>query len=81
MIETNNKIIEEIKQIINESRHKVVYKVNKTILNSYWNIRKKSWKKNKMAIAKAKYGKQIIKELSKELRKTLSSGFFNIYFF
>ena len=75
MIETNNKIIEEIKQIIIENRHKVIYEVNKTMLNEYWNIGKIIVENKQNGNIKAEYGKQIIKKLSKELRKTLSSGF------
>ena len=68
MIETNNKIIEEIKQIIIESRHKVVYEVNKTMLNVYWNMGKIIVENEQNGNIKAEYGKQIIKELSKELK-------------
>ena len=75
MIETNNKIIEEIKQIIIENRHKVIYEVNKTMLNEYWNIGKIIVENEQNGNIKAEYGKQIIKKLSKELRKTLDSGF------
>ena len=75
MIETNNKIIEEIKQIIIENRHKVIYEVNKTMLNAYWNIGKIIVENEQNGNIKAEYGKQIIKKLSKKLRKTLGSGF------
>ena len=75
MIETNNKIIEEIKQIILESRHKVTYEVNKTMLNAYWNIGKIIVENEQNGNIKAEYGKQIIKDLSKELKNTLGSGF------
>ena len=75
MIDTNDKMIEEIKNVIISSRRKVAYEVNNTMLMAYWNVGRIIVENEQNGNIKAEYGKQIIKELSRELRKTLGSGF------
>lgn len=76
MLEKNNtKMIEEIKSIILNSRQKVFYEVNNAMLLAYWNVGRVIVENEQKGKVKAEYGKQIIKEVSKELRKTLGSGF------
>jgi len=75
MIEANNKMIEEIKEIIVNSRQKVAYEVNNVMLIAYWNVGRIIVENEQHGNIKAEYGKKILKELSKELRKTLGSGF------
>ena len=72
---TNEKMIQEIKDIILNSRKKVAYEVNNTMLYAYWNVGRIIVENEQNGNIKAEYGKQIIKELSKELRKILGSGF------
>ncbi len=72
---SNNKIIQEIKDIILSSRKKVAYEVNNTMLYAYWNVGRIIVENEQNGNIKAEYGKQIMKELSKELRKSLGSGF------
>ena len=71
----NNKMIQEIKDIILSSRKKVAYEVNNTMLYAYWNVGRIIVENEQNGNIKAEYGKQIMKELSKELRKSLGSGF------
>ena len=71
----NEKMIQEIKDIILSSRKKVAYEVNNTMLYAYWNVGRIIVENEQNGNIKAEYGKQIIKELSKELRKVLGSGF------
>lgn len=75
MIDTNDKMVEEIKNVIISSRRKVAYEVNNTMLMAYWNVGRIIVENEQNGNIKAEYGKQIIKELSRELRKTLGSGF------
>ncbi len=76
MLEKNNaEIIKEIKDIILSSRQKVAYEVNNTMLYAYWNVGRIIVENEQNGNIKAEYGKQIMKELSKELRKILGSGF------
>ena len=72
---TNKKIIEDIKEVIVSSRQKVAYEVNNTMLLAYWNVGKIIVENEQNGNIKAEYGKQVMKELSKELRKILGSGF------
>lgn len=73
--ENNNKMLNQIKEIIINSRQKVAYAVNNTMLEAYWNVGRIIVENEQNGNYKAEYGKQLIKDLSKELRKTLGSGF------
>ena len=76
MLEKNNiQMIEEIKDIIISSRNKIAYEVNNTMLLAYWNVGRIIVENEQNGNIKAEYGKQVLKELSKELRKILGSGF------
>ena len=76
MLEENNvEIIQEIKDVILSSRKKVAYEVNNTMLYAYWNVGRIIVENEQNGNIKAEYGKQILKELSKELRKVLGTGF------
>ena len=71
----NNNIIEQIKDIIINSRNKISYEINNTMVLAYWNVGRIIVENEQNGNIKAEYGKQIIKDLSKELRKILGSGF------
>ena len=74
--ESNNKMLEEIKEVIINSRQKVAYAVNNTMLEAYWNVGRIIVENEQNGNIKAKYGKQTdFKRISKELRKVLGSGF------
>ncbi len=76
MLEKNNiQMIKEIKDIIISSRNKIAYEVNNTMLLAYWNVGRIIVENEQNGNIKAEYGKQVLKELSKELRKILGSGF------
>ena len=76
MLEKNNiKMIEEIKNIIISSRNKIAYEVNNTMISAYWNVGRIIVENEQNGNIKAEYGKQIIRELSKELRNVLGTGF------
>jgi len=65
---------DDIKKIINESRNNVRTYVNTTILFTYWNIGKKIVE-FQGGEDKAKYGDEIIKELSKQLTYDFGRGY------
>ena len=75
MLEENNKMLEQIKEIIINSRRKVAYAVNDTMLEAYWNVGRIIVENEQRGNLKAEYGKRLIKDLSKELRKVLGNGF------
>lgn len=69
-----NKIYKDIKKLINESKNRIYISVNTEILNLYWNI-------GKIIIEiqngenRAKYGKNVLKDLSMRLTKEFGNGF------
>ena len=71
----NDNIINEIKDVIINSRNKIAYEVNNTMVLAYWNVGRIIVENEQNGNIKAEYGRQILKELSKELRKILGSGF------
>ena len=71
----NTEMIEDIKNIIISSRKKIAYEVNNNMLIAYWNVGRIIVENEQNGNIKAEYGKQILKELSKELKKILGSGF------
>ena len=75
MLEQNYKMIQEIKDVIINSRNKIAYEVNNTMLLAYWNVGRIIVENEQNGSIKAEYGKQILKDLSKELKKILGSGF------
>lgn len=75
MTETNYKMIKDIKEVIVYSRQKVSYEVNNTMIIAYWNVGKIIVQNEQNGNIKAEYGKQTLKEVSKELRKILGNGF------
>ena len=76
MLEKNNiQMIEEIIDIIISSRNKIAYEVNNTMLLANWNVGRIIVENEQNGNIKAEYGKQVMKEFSKELRKVLGSGF------
>lgn len=76
MLEKSNmQMIEEIKNVIVSSRNKIAYEVNNAMLLAYQNVGRIIVENEQNGNIKAEYGKQILKELSKELRKILGSGF------
>ncbi len=76
MLEKSNmKMIEEIKEVIVNSRQKIAYEVNNTMINAYWNVGRIIVENEQSGNIKAEYGKQVIRELSKELKTVLGSGF------
>ncbi len=71
----NQEMIDEIKDIILTSRKKVTYQVNSTMILAYWNVGRVIVEHEQKGKVKAEYGKEVIKELSRELRKSLGTGF------
>ncbi|KOA19166.1 hypothetical protein CLHOM_22720 [Clostridium homopropionicum DSM 5847] len=76
MEDLNNKnIIFEIKEILTAARENVARTLNNELLMAYWNIGKIIVEYEQDGAVKAKYGKQLLKSLSKELTIELGKGF------
>ena len=63
---TNNQLLNDLSQLIEQGKHKVAVQVNSTMTLVYWQIGKRI-NEDILQNERAEYGKQIVKELSKEL--------------
>ena len=68
-------VIQEIKSILHTARNNVARQVNKELLNTYWNIGRIICEYEQSGAARADYGKQTLKILSKELTQEFGKGF------
>ena len=68
-------IIQQIKSIMDTARSNVARQVNNELLNAYWNIGRIICEYEQADSARADYGKQTLKALSKELTKEFGKGF------
>ena len=70
-----NSIKDEIREILLNARQRVAAQVNTELLSTYWNIGKIIVKHEQENRERAEYGKQTLKELSKDLTKEFGRGF------
>lgn len=68
-------ILQEIKTVLDTARSNVARQVNSELLNAYWNIGRIICEYEQSDSARADYGKQTLKLLSKELTKEFGRGF------
>lgn len=68
-------VVNEIKSLLDSSRNNVARQVNKEILTTYWSIGRIICEYEQSNPNRADYGKQTLKELSRELTKELGKGF------
>lgn len=68
-------VIQEIKLVIETARNNVAREVNSELLTAYWNIGRIIVEYEQGNQLRAEYGKQTLKELSKELTQELGKGF------
>ena len=64
-----------IRNLINDSRTKAYKAVNSTMLNAYWEIGRTIVEEEQKGEDRAKYGKFLIKNLSKKLNTDFGKGF------
>lgn len=70
-----NSMIEEIKEILLSARQRVAVQVNTELLSTYWNVGRIIVEHEQASQDRAAYGKQVLKELSKELTREFGRGF------
>ena len=76
MLEKNNsKMIQEITSLVNEVKTNLAKEINKSIIYVYWNIGRIIVKHENEDNNRLEYGKEVLKELSKELTKLLGKGY------
>ena len=68
-------VLQEIKTILDIARNNVARQVNNELLNTYWNIGRIICEYEQSDSARADYGKQTLRALSKELTKEFGKGF------
>ncbi|MEQ8225049.1 MAG: PDDEXK nuclease domain-containing protein [Candidatus Eremiobacterota bacterium] len=68
-------LFQRISLIIEEARNKIVYSVNETMVQAYWQIGKEIVEEEQNGEIRAEYGKSIIDNLSKELINKYGKGF------
>lgn len=71
----NNKMINEITELVNQTRKDLTQKINNSIVFVYWNIGKIIVSNENENNNRLEYGKEVLKELSKELTKYLGKGY------
>ena len=75
MLGKNNSLVLEISTIVNEVKTNLSKEINKSIIYVYWNIGKIIVKHENENNNRLEYGKEVLKELSKELTKLLGKGY------
>ena len=66
MLEKNNSLVLEISAMVNEVKSNLAKEINKSITYVYWNIGRIIVKHENEDNNRLEYGKEVLKELSKE---------------
>lgn len=71
----NNSMVLEIRELLENARKNVALQVNTQLLTTYWNIGRIIVEYEQQNQIRADYGKQTLRELSKELTREFGKGF------
>ena len=71
----SNNYINEIKTILKNARQKAYTAVNSAMVEAYWEIGRRIVEEEQRGKERAEYGKEIVKNLSKELTEEFGKGF------
>ena len=71
----NNKMIEEITDLVNQTKSNLATEINKSIVYVYWNIGRIIVSSENDNNNRLEYGKEVLKGLSEELTKYLGKGY------
>ena len=71
----SNNYINEIKKILKNARQKAYTAVNSAMVEAYWEIGRRIVEEEQSGRERAEYGKEIIKNLSKELTEEFGKGY------
>ena len=74
-MEISNNYINEIKKILKNARQKAYTAVNSAMVEAYWKIGRRIVEEEQRGKERAEYGKEIVKNLSKELTEEFGKGF------
>ena len=68
-------MIEEIREIMMTARENVAYEINHQLIMAYWNIGRVIVGNERINDLRAEYGKETLKQLSRQLTKDFGKGF------
>ncbi len=68
-------LIDQIGQLLNESRNKVAQTVNTILVQTYWTVGKYIVEYEQGGNENAEYGSQLLDQLAKDLSKRYGKGF------
>ena len=71
----SNNYINEVKEILKSARQKAYTAINSAMVEAYWEIGRRIVEEEQRGKERAEYGKEIIKNLSKELTEEFGKGF------
>ena len=74
-MEVSNNYINEVKEILKNARQKAYNTINSVMVEAYWKIGRRIVEEEQSGRERAEYGKEIIKNLSKELTEEFGKGF------
>lgn len=74
-LSSDNPMILEIRELLEKSRKNIAQQVNTELLTTYWNIGRIIVEYEQQSQLRAEYGKQTLRELSKELTREFGKGF------
>jgi len=72
---TYNKLVDEIRQLVNQARHHIVYNINTELLYTYWNIGWLIVSKERDKQYDESSIRQLLISLSKDLTRDIGKGF------
>ena len=74
-MEVSNNYINEVKEILKNARQKAYTAINSAMVEAYWEIGRRIVEEEQRGKERAEYGKEIVKNLSKELTEEFGKGF------
>ncbi len=72
---SNNQLFDSIKEIVQKSRERIFRTINKTLLETYWQIGRIIVEEEQQGKSKAAYGKETLKNLANQLTFEFGKGF------
>ena len=70
-----NSMMNEIRELLSSAHQRVAVQVNTELLSTYWNVGRIIFEHEQESKDRAAYGKQTLKQLSKDLTKEFGKGF------
>lgn len=79
MVKNSERLLNDVKQIVEQGRSAAFQAVNQSMVDTYWKIGRRIVEEEQQGQQRAEYGKQILKILSSELTREYGSGFSQRY--